>query len=75
MQATAAALARLTGDTKTRAVIEPIRDRLDRVRRSRQARPLADELEQIARHCAALPVLDSRPADEILGYVRDGLPR
>jgi antitoxin VapB len=36
---------------------------------------LADELEEIAEHCASLPVLDSRPADEILGYDEHGLPR
>jgi len=35
---------------------------------------MADELEEIAEHCASLPVLDSRPADEILGYDDHGLP-
>jgi antitoxin VapB len=35
----------------------------------------ADELEQIAEHCASLPVLDSRRAEEILGYDEVGLPR
>lgn len=73
--ALATELARLTGETKTRAVIEAIRDRLERVRRSRQQRSLVDELERIARHCAALPVRDARAADDILGYGPDGLPR
>jgi antitoxin VapB len=36
---------------------------------------LADELEAIAEHCANLPVLDPRSADEILGYNEHGLPR
>lgn len=36
---------------------------------------LADELDDIALHCASLPVLDPRPADEIVGYDEDGLPR
>jgi antitoxin VapB len=35
---------------------------------------LADELDEIATHCASLPVLDSRRAEEILGYDEYGLP-
>jgi antitoxin VapB len=69
----AAELARLTGETKTEAVTKALRDRLARVRRRPRQR-LADELEQIAEHCANLPVLDSRPGDEILGYDEHGLP-
>lgn len=34
-----------------------------------------DELMAIARHCAALPLLDPRSADEILGYDDNGLPK
>ncbi len=71
----AQALARLTGETKTDAVKRALRDRLARLRRERTRRPLADELDEIALHCARLAVLDSRPADEILGYDDDGLPR
>jgi len=33
------------------------------------------ELLRIGRECAALPVLDARPPDEILGYDEAGLPR
>ncbi|MFO1456313.1 MAG: type II toxin-antitoxin system VapB family antitoxin [Steroidobacteraceae bacterium] len=73
--ALASELAQLTGETKTRAVIEAIRDRLDRVKRARRPRSLADELERIARRCAALPVHDDRSPDQILGYGPDGLPR
>ena len=36
---------------------------------------LADELEEIGEHCASLPVLDQRRAEEILGYDEAGLPR
>jgi antitoxin VapB len=70
----AEALARETGETKTEAVTKALRDRLARLRRERGGRRLADELEAIARHCEALPVLDGRSADEILGYDRHGLP-
>ncbi len=71
----AARLARLTGETKTAAVTQALRDRLARLTWERRGRSLADELDDIARHCASLPVRDRRSADEILGYDEDGLPR
>jgi antitoxin VapB len=71
----AAALAKLTGETKTEAVTRALRDRLVRVRRERARHRLADELDAIALHCAALPVLDARSAEDIVGYDERGLPR
>jgi len=68
-------LARQTGENKTEAVTKALRDRLVRVRRDRTKRRLTDELEEIAEHCASLPVLDARRAEEILGYDEAGLPR
>jgi len=70
----AAELARETGETKTDAVTKALRDRLQRVRRERANRGLADELDEIALSCAALPVLDDRSAEAILGYDGTGLP-
>ena len=70
----AEALAKLTGETKTEAVTKALDDRLERVRRQRSGRSLARELDDIARHCASLPVLDDREADAILGYDERGLP-
>jgi len=70
-----AELAQATGETKTEAVIQAMRDRLDRVRGERGGMRLADELDEIARACAALPVRDRRTANEILGYDEHGLPR
>jgi len=67
-------LAGLTGETKTQAVTEALRERLDVIRRRRSARYLVDELDEIATHCASLPLLDTREADEILGYDEHGLP-
>lgn len=58
-----------------RAFIQVLRDGLARVRRKRSKRRLADELEEIAKYCAGLPVLDTRSANEILGYDEHGLPR
>ena len=71
----AAEVARMTGETKTQAVIVALRERLTRVRRARGRPQQGEELLAIARHCAALPVLDPRPADAILGYGEGGLPR
>lgn len=71
----AGALARLTGETKTEAVTQALRERLERLRRARTKRRLVDELDEIASHCGALPVRDRRSADEIIGYDENGLPR
>lgn len=68
-------LARATGETKTEAVTRALRDRLMRLRRERTGTRLADELDEIALRCAALPARDKRPADEILGYDEHGVPR
>lgn len=71
----AEAVAKLTGETKTQAVMQALRDRISRLRRDRTSRRLADDLDAIALHCSRLPVQDSRSADEILGYDERGLPR
>lgn len=64
-----------TGETLTAAVIVALRERLKRLKGTRRRRTLRDELREIARRCAALPTLDDRPADEIVGYDEQGLPR
>ena len=71
----AAALAALTGETKTEAVRRALEERLERTRRTRGHKRLVDEINEIADHCSSLPVLDARSADEILGYDEIGLPR
>jgi antitoxin VapB len=68
-------LAKLTGETKTEAVTQALRERLQRIRRVRARRRLADELDEIALHCSTLSVRDRRTADEIMGYDENGLPR
>ena len=67
-------LAGETGESLTTAVAVALRERLERVRGRSRGRNLADELDAIAVRCAALPVLDDRPEDEILGYDERGLP-
>jgi antitoxin VapB len=71
----ATALAKLTGESKTEAVTQALRERLQRIRHARSRRRLADDLDEIALHCSTLPVHDTRTADEIVGYDEHGLPR
>jgi len=63
-----------TGETLTAAIIVALKERLARLKGRSRRRALADELRDIARRCAALPTLDDRSADDILGYDRRGLP-
>jgi antitoxin VapB len=71
----AAALAKLTGETKTDAVMKALRERLERMHKARPKRRIADELDEIGLHCAALAVRDVRCADEIIDYDDAGIPR
>jgi antitoxin VapB len=56
-------------------VTRALRDRLSRLRREKSGRRLADELDEIAKHCSRLPVRDTRTPDEMLGYDEHGAPR
>lgn len=71
----ARALARRTGESITDAVITALRERLKREQGRRKGEDLVAELMEISRRCAALPVLDSRQPEEIIGYDELGLPR
>jgi antitoxin VapB len=68
-------LAAAAGESVTTAVRRAAEERLQRVRRQQSGRSLAAEILEIGRRCAALPDLDARTADEILGYDQHGLPR
>lgn len=66
----AIALAKLTGETKTEAVIQALRERLERVRRARAKRRLADDLDEIALHSSTRPAfvrVDFSTAPKCLG--------
>jgi antitoxin VapB len=67
-------LAARTGETLTEAIVVALRERLARETGRTRAVPLSDELAAIRRRCSALPVLDDRSADEILGFDHHGLP-
>jgi antitoxin VapB len=57
----------------TTAIRKAAEERLLRVRRVGGA-TLLDDIMEIAAHCTALPDLDTRTADEIIGYDELGLP-
>ena len=68
-------LAATTGESLTEAVLASLRERLARQKGRLRTPRLRDELRAIRKRCAALPVLDERSADEILGYDKHGIPR
>ncbi|MEQ1864902.1 MAG: type II toxin-antitoxin system VapB family antitoxin [Micropepsaceae bacterium] len=68
-------VAELAGETITEAIRRSLEERREKLKRGRKRRSLAEELDEIGARCAALPDLDKRTADEILGYDKKGLWR
>jgi antitoxin VapB len=68
-------LAARTGETLTQAVLQALRERLVREDGKSGATNLRLELRMLRKRCAALPVLDDRHPDVLVGYDDDGLPR
>jgi antitoxin VapB len=66
-------LAAATGETLTEAVTAALRERLDRVR-SRSRIDIAERLDRLSLEYSAMPVVDDRTPDEIIGYDENGLP-
>lgn len=71
VQSLANALAALTGETVEQAVITALRERLYRLKKE----ALLEELMEISRRSASLPVYDDRTPDEIVGYDDQGVPK
>jgi antitoxin VapB len=68
-------VANLTGESLTEAVRGALRLRLRHEQLKRGESPWDDaEIDVILRRCRALPLLDDRTEDEILGYDENGLP-
>jgi antitoxin VapB len=70
----AAELSALTGESRTKAVAEALKDRLARLKKQQAKKEMADRLDEIAKHCASLPVLDDRNPEDML-YDEIGMPR
>jgi antitoxin VapB len=61
-----------TGESLTEAIIHSLEERLERLKGRRSAPELAETLMAISRRSSALPDLDTRDAEEILGYDEKG---
>lgn len=68
-------VSRHTGESMTEAIRKALEDRLQRLRRRRRARILRDEIDAILARLDALPSLDRRTPDQIIGYDKHGIPR
>jgi len=64
-------LAALTGKSITEAIVMALREQLARTRSKEN---VGDAVRRLMEEFAQYPVLDDRPADEILGYDEYGLP-
>ena len=69
------AVASLEPNAETRLVIPtaPIFDELRRLKTKRRSRILTGQLQDLLRRVDAMPDLDTRSPDEILGYDENGL--
>lgn len=65
-------VAKESGENITQAIIHALEERLERVRGRRMMSDIAQEIMAISERCKALPEIDKRSADEILGYSREG---
>jgi len=72
VEAAAREVARVTGESLTTAILRSLEDRLARIRGRPHAADLAEQFLDIGRRCASLPDLDTRSADQIIGYRQDG---
>jgi antitoxin VapB len=61
-----------TGESLTDAIIHALEERLERLKGRRSAPDLTEAVMAISRRCRSLPDLDTRSADEILGYDENG---
>ena len=78
VEALARELARLSGKPITEAVRDSLRREVERAKVIASGMPKDDDFVErilaIGREVAAMPVLDDRTPEEILGYDENGLP-
>jgi len=68
-------VAEQAGGSITEAIQRSLAERLDRMGRWRPNRRTREALEEILRRVDAIPTVDTRTEDEILGYDQHGVPR
>ncbi|MFQ6181917.1 type II toxin-antitoxin system VapB family antitoxin [Sinorhizobium meliloti] len=67
-------LERRTGESITLATKRSLEERMRRTDTAARRAALLKDLEAIQRRWNAMPVLDGRSSDDIIGYDEDGLP-
>jgi antitoxin VapB len=67
-------IAKETGESITEAIQKSLRERLERLGKEQRRHILREQVEEILRRVDALPILDERSADEIIGYDEHGIP-
>jgi antitoxin VapB len=67
-------LAHQTGESITVATKRALEERLRRTGSDARKAALLEDMEAMQRRLNALPVLDDRTPDEIIGYDENGLP-
>lgn len=67
-------IAARTGESLTGAIQKALEERLERLNNSRRSQMLAAQIDDILQRVDAMPDLDARTPDEIIGYDEDGLP-
>lgn len=68
-------LAEITGKTPGEAVIEALRERVEKERAAKQERErVIQRVLAIGKEISLLPVLDSRSPDDMIGYNEVGVP-
>jgi antitoxin VapB len=69
-------VSRLTGETLTEAIGKSLEERLVRLKRYRGSgrEAIRKDIDEILARVDALPDLDTRTPDEIIGYDENGLP-
>ncbi len=64
-----------SGENLTEAIIHALEERLERLKGRRTTTDVAEEIMRISIRCRALPEVDPRSAEEVLGYDERGLPQ
>jgi len=68
-------VAQETGETLAQVIIHALEERLEKLR-GRKTRPgTVEVILEISRRCSALPDLDPRNSEQILGYDESGMLR
>jgi antitoxin VapB len=67
-------IAAKTGESLTGAIQKALEERLARLNNNRRSPALTAQIDDILRRVDAMPDLDARTPDEIVGYDENGLP-